>query len=95
MNRARTVTRLYPLPQEVIGLEGLYLEHALHRAAARQRPVVYTNFVLSLDDRMAIAHPQTGKHGVPDSVANPRDWRLFQELAAQADVLVMSARHLR
>jgi len=32
---------------------------------------------------------------VPDSVANPRDWRLFQELAAQADVLVMSARHLR
>jgi riboflavin biosynthesis pyrimidine reductase len=92
---ARTVTRLYPLPQGVIGLDGLYLEYALHHAEFRQRPLVYTNFVLSLDGRIAIEHPQTGRHGVPESVANPRDWRLFQELAAQADVLLTSARYLR
>jgi riboflavin biosynthesis pyrimidine reductase len=32
---------------------------------------------------------------VPQQIANPRDWRLFQELAVQADILITSGRYLR
>ena len=32
---------------------------------------------------------------VPENIANPRDWRLFQELAVQADILITSGRYLR
>jgi hypothetical protein len=32
---------------------------------------------------------------VPASIANDRDWRLFQELAVQADLLITSGRYLR
>jgi riboflavin biosynthesis pyrimidine reductase len=32
---------------------------------------------------------------VPKQVANSRDWRLFQELAVQADVVISSGRYLR
>ena len=32
---------------------------------------------------------------VPKNTANERDWRLFQELAAQADIIISSGRYLR
>jgi riboflavin biosynthesis pyrimidine reductase len=32
---------------------------------------------------------------VPKQTANDRDWRLFQELAVQADILITSGRYLR
>jgi riboflavin biosynthesis pyrimidine reductase len=32
---------------------------------------------------------------VPDQITNPRDWRLFQELAVQADIIITSGRYLR
>lgn len=91
----RTVTRCYPSPQHEHSLEGLYLQQTLQRRADRRRPLVYTNFIASLDGRIAIQHPQSGRYYVPESISNPRDWRLFQELAAQSDVLLASARYLR
>lgn len=91
----RSVTRLYPAPQQTLALENLYLQHALHQAERGERPCVYTNFICSMDGRIAIEHPATGGHTVPESITNPRDWRLYQELAAQADVLLTSARYLR
>lgn len=90
-----TLTRLYPKAADNIALEGLYLQHALHRSELQQRPLVYSNFITSLDGRIAVEHPLTGEHGVPDAITNRRDWRLYQELAAQADILVTSARYLR
>ncbi len=56
---------------------------------------VYANFVTSLDGRIAIPHPTKSGMIVPEQIANPRDWRLFQELAIQADVLITSGRYLR
>ena len=91
----RTVIRLYPEPCEQLPLEGLYLKHALQRSGSQQQPFVYTNFVSSLDGRIAIEHAADGGSAVPASIANPRDWRLFQELVAQSDILVTSARYLR
>ncbi|ALP53900.1 hypothetical protein Tel_12570 [Candidatus Tenderia electrophaga] len=90
-----TVTRLAPSYEAEVPLEGLYLQHALHRSELQQRPLVYSNFIASLDGRIAVAHPETGEIGVPDAITNRRDWRLYQELAAQADILVSSARYVR
>lgn len=90
------LTRLYPLPAQEIPLEGAYLAHNLRkRAETTGRPFVYANFITSLDGR--IAHPRQGEPGmsIPEATANERDWRLYQELAAQADLLLSSGRYLR
>lgn len=77
-------------------MEGLYLAHDLRGlAAGLGRPFVYTNYVASLDGRIAVPHPSRPGLTVPRQVANERDWRLFQELAVQADVLITSGRYLR
>lgn len=88
------VLRVYPAPPTELALRGLYLGHGLHQAASA-RPLVYTNFITSLDGRIALydAHKKTSR--VPEATANGRDWRLFQELAAQADVVISTARYLR
>jgi riboflavin biosynthesis pyrimidine reductase len=89
------VTRLYPPPGETRPLTGLYLNHELHRQGTAQRPFVYSNFIASLDGRVSEPEPDSGRYRVPAAIANPRDWRLYMELAAQADVLLTTTRHLR
>ena len=89
--------RLYP-PAGTgnrVALNGLYLEAPLSHPAAAARPFVYTNFVVSIDGRIAIVDSDSGRSKVPPQIANPRDWRLFQELAARADLLITSGRYLR
>lgn len=77
-------------------LHNLYLDHNLRQfAQQRQRPFIYANFVTSLDGRIAIPHPTKPGLKVPENIANDRDWRLFQELAAQADLIISSGRYLR
>lgn len=56
---------------------------------------MYSNFVSSLDGRVAIEAVGRNSHTVPDSIANSRDWRLYQELAGQAEVLITSGRFYR
>jgi len=90
------VLRLYPLPSQEVPLKGLYLEDNLRQyAQALERAFIYGNFISSLDGRIAIAHPTRPGMVVPDQITNPRDWRLFQELAVQADILITSGRYLR
>lgn len=92
---SKLVTRLYPQPSEERPLEGLYLGEQIQEVAQGSATAfVYTNYVVSLDGRIAVSN-QDGKKSVPSSIANPRDWRLFQELAVQADVLITSGRYLR
>jgi len=91
-----SVLRLYPQPSLEEPLEGLYLGHDLRAAAPTEhKAYVYSNYVTSLDGRIAVPHPSKPGLVVPDNVANARDWRLFQELAVQADVLITSGRYLR
>jgi riboflavin biosynthesis pyrimidine reductase len=90
-----TVTRLFPDIQQELKLQGLYLPSIDDVAKQGESPLVYTNYITSLDGRIAIDHPVSGERGVPEHITNPRDWRLYQELAAQADVLLVSARYLR
>ena len=88
------VTRLFPAPQTESPLEGLYLDHGLH-VKSKGKPFVYSNFVTSLDGRIAIAAEGHTTHTVPDAITNLRDWRLYQELAGQADLLITSGRYFR
>ena len=90
------VMRLWPGPVASLPLHGLYLQEDLHaRAASRGRPLVYSNFISSLDGRIALEVPGKKTHTVPDGITNPRDWRLYQELSGQADILVTSGRFFR
>lgn len=86
--------RLYPAPPLERPIEGLYLGEEIARPDPGQ-PFVYTNFVCSLDGRIAVEDPRRGRRASPPAITNPRDWRLFQELAARADVLIVSASLLR
>ncbi len=88
--------QLFPAPGREVPLVGAYLAHDLRGVAARaERPFVYANFVASLDGRIAIPRADGQGLMVPPATANPRDWRLYQELAAQADVIISSGRYLR
>jgi len=87
------VLRLYPAPQQAMSLEGLYLALGLHREASAGDVLIYANYIASLDGRISIR--DDGGYSVPAAIANARDWRLYQELAAQADVLITSGRYFR
>ncbi len=86
----KQLQRLYPDPA-ALPLKGLYLRHnLLQRAAAQSRPFVYSNFIQSMDGRIAILNPENEQRGLPKAIANGRDWRMFQELAAQADAMIVT-----
>jgi len=91
-----SVLTLYP-PEEagVRRLKGLYLALALHRAAPPGGVLIYANYIASMDGRISLRDRHTGRQQVPAALANARDWRLYQELAAQSDVLIVSARYFR
>ena len=89
------VTRLYPAPGGQHPLEGLYLQHQLHAKGQLEYPYVYSNFITSLDGRISLGNEDNSTHTVPAATVNPRDWRLYQELAGQADLLITSGRYFR
>lgn len=90
------VLQLYPLPARERSLEGLYLDHNLRQHAEDSGECyLYSNFITSLDGRIAIPHPTRPGLVVPKDIANERDWRLFQEVAAHADIIISSGRYLR
>lgn len=87
--------RIFPAPGEEVPLEGLYLSERFGPPAERARTFVYANYIESLDGRISLPNPQTAKRGVPPAIANARDWRLFQELTAGADAVLVSGRYVR
>jgi riboflavin biosynthesis pyrimidine reductase len=84
---------LYPAPR-LESLTGLYLCEDLRALVPRGGSYVYTNFITSLDGRIALVSPETEQLEVPQRKANPRDWRLFLELAAPADAVIVSGGYL-
>ncbi|ABI56709.1 RibD family protein [Alkalilimnicola ehrlichii MLHE-1] len=81
-----------PGNHDPIPLTNLYRDLPLPRGD--DRLYVYGNFVTSLDGRIALGDGLPAQT-VPGSIANRRDWRLFQELAARADILLSSGRYFR
>ena len=90
-----SVIELYPASGTRRPLQGLYLKQALETGKPRDSAFIYSNFISSLDGRIALPGPGRNSHQVPPAIANSRDWRLFQELAAQADLLITSGRYFR
>jgi riboflavin biosynthesis pyrimidine reductase len=88
------ILELYPNPGKKHALENLYLGQ-LNSLPADRQPFIYSNFIASLDGRIGLPAAERDTHQVPPEIANARDWRLFQELAAQADLLITSARYFR
>jgi riboflavin biosynthesis pyrimidine reductase len=88
------VRQLYPLPERA-PLAGLYLAHDLRSCVDGDTAYVYSNFIASLDGRIAVARAGDGSTEVPRETANSRDWRLLLELAAPADALIVSGRFVR
>jgi riboflavin biosynthesis pyrimidine reductase len=95
MNESGHLLELYP-QTGTKPLPGLYLGQDLRSILATcQDSLVYTNFVTSLDGRIALVDRKSGQSEVPEETANPRDWRLLLELSAPADAIIMSGRYLR
>lgn len=88
--------QLFPQPVRELPLHGLYLNHNLRQYGDKYgRAFVFSNYIVSLDGRIAIPHPTHPGLMVPKAIANERDWRLLQELAAQSDIILSSGRYLR
>jgi riboflavin biosynthesis pyrimidine reductase len=90
-----SILELYPGTGSTRALENLYLGQLDNLPGFTDKAFIYSNFITSLDGRIALPGPDRNSHQVPAAIANKRDWRLFQELAAQADLLVTSARYFR
>jgi riboflavin biosynthesis pyrimidine reductase len=90
-----TVLPLYPEPGPARPLKGLYLDHRIHQLGSNEAPFVYGNFVSSLDGRIALIDSASGESTVPKALTGTNDFRLFQELQAQADCLITHSGYLR
>jgi riboflavin biosynthesis pyrimidine reductase len=88
------ILELYPDTGSHHSLQGLYLQQTFPQLPGEQ-PFIYSNFIASLDGRIAVPGSGRQSHQVPPAIANSRDWRLFQELAAHADLLITSGRYFR
>ena len=89
------IQQLYSCLQPDVRVGKLYLQHQLHRKGSKERPYVYTNYIATLDGRIALAYPHSDHTSIPSDITSIIDRRLYQELAAQADVLLTSGRYLR
>ncbi|HET9193805.1 MAG TPA: dihydrofolate reductase family protein [Vicinamibacterales bacterium] len=89
------IQELYPHPGTTRALDGTYLAHELNRLGTPAQPFVYANFVSSLDGRIAVVEADTGESYVLEDLTSGHDWRLFQELQAQADCMVTHGGYLR
>lgn len=89
------VDRLYPTPPARLPLATLYFAHDLRALGAPGRPLVYSNFIASVDGRISAFDSRAGRRIPPRTTRHPHDWYLYLQLAAQADAVITSGRRLR
>ena len=83
------LTQLYPQYKLLPSVKGLYLSENIRA----DMPIVYANFVSSIDGRIAVR--QENESYLPKHLTNENDFRLFLELQAHADCLVTHSDYLR
>jgi riboflavin biosynthesis pyrimidine reductase len=89
-----TVNEKLPREQKV-PLKGLYLSHNLKELAKKiKRPLVISNYVTDKNDVIA-TKDEEGNFQVAKEIKNSHDWRLFQELSAQADILITGSNYFQ
>lgn len=91
---SNTVTELFPEKKQ-LPLQGLYLGQGLAKMSAEmEKALVITTFLTDKNGVIAKADGH-GQFQVPPETRNASDWRLSQELMAQADVLIVGGSYLR
>ncbi|MHB1608192.1 dihydrofolate reductase family protein [Acidiferrobacter thiooxydans] len=85
------ILTLYPGAPQRRELAGLYLDDV---PADVGHPFIYANFLASLDGRIAL-RDGNGHKGVPATIANDLDWRLYTELLVQADAVLTTGPQAR
>ena len=95
MNPTTTsVSEIFPL-KRTLPLSRLYLGQNLLRISENlKRSFVYTNYLTNEDDIIAVKD-EDGNFQVAKEIKNVFDWLLFQQLEAQADVIITSSAYLR
>jgi riboflavin biosynthesis pyrimidine reductase len=87
-----SLIELYPEAGTERQLEGLHgQDNVRSRPRGPDGSYVYTGYIASIDGRIALE----GSSGAPMATRNDRDWRHFQELMMQADVVLASGRYVR
>lgn len=88
------IDQVFPVKRRV-PLEGLYLDQKL-KALAEEigRSLVLTNYLTDKNRVVAKADPE-GHFKVPTEIKNPSDWGRFQELMAQADVIISGGAYFK
>ncbi len=89
-----TVTQVLP-EKKTLQLEGLYLgQRLLEMSIKIGRSLVIADF---LTDRNGVIAQADEQHDfrVPPELRNSSDWRLFQELLVQADVIIIGKAYLK
>jgi hypothetical protein len=88
------VTQVFP-ERKRLPLEGLYLGQRLNEISSKiGRTLVISDFLTDRNGVIAKADEQNNFR-VPLELRNRSDWRLFQELMAQADVIISSEAYLK
>jgi len=86
-----TVIELFPDSGVEREVRGLHLSHDVRSRIGSNPSFVYSGFISSIDGRIGVEDTV----GAPRTLRNDRDWRLFQELMVQADVVLVSGRYVR
>ena len=88
------IDQVYPVKRQV-PLEGLYLGQRLQELAAETgRGLVLTDFLTDKNGVVAKA-TEGAQFEIPAALRNSSDWGRFQELMAQADVIISSGSYFK
>ena len=88
------IDQVFPVKRQV-PLEGLYLsQRLLDKAAELGRSLVLTDYLTDKNGVVAKAD-ENGQFKVPAEIKNSSDWGRFQELMAQADVIISSGAYFQ
>lgn len=91
---SKIVTEILPEKKQ-LPLQGLYLDQRLATMSAQmEKALVVTTFLADRNGVIAKADEHHHFH-VPAETRNASDWRLSQELMAQADVIICGGSYLR
>ena len=92
---SKKVVRLYPGNGESVPLQGLYLRQDGLAKGNASRPVIYANFLTSIDGRIALREQGETHYGLPAELKSDEDFRLFLELYAHADCIITHGGYMR
>lgn len=99
----KNIIQLYPQPGGSVPLKGLYLSHDQlgqinHQSSSPESnnlPLVYANFLTSVDGRIALRADDANHFLLPEQLKSNEDFMLLLELYAHADCIITHGGYMR